>query len=65
MKCPKCYNRARVTHSRDLGEVIVRRRVCDGCGYVMKTAERYDWVEILETIQSMIARSTARTEETL
>ena len=42
MKCPACGARMGVTHTRDLGDVVIRRRLCPECGKVQKTVERWD-----------------------
>jgi len=39
MICPKCSSTTRVTHTKDGGEVIRRRR-CTSCGHKFKTRER-------------------------
>lgn len=40
MKCPECgTGKLMVKDSRDRGGETFRRRVCDGCGAIVKTTE--------------------------
>lgn len=56
-KCPKCgqYVRARVDETRIDNNAIVRRRLCEKCGCVIKTSER-----IIEYYESGKKRRTIK-----
>lgn len=39
MYCPECNNKTRVIDSRVVEDVVVRKRKCKECGYILFTEE--------------------------